>query len=60
MISRHIPVPPRQLVSVISRTIGGGLIGLGNMIEAEHEGNGVRLRVTGLGYAVVPTGVFPQ
>lgn len=60
LISRVIPVPPTQLASVISGVIGGGLVGFGQMIQDEHEGHGVRIRFTGLGYAAVPTGVFPQ
>ncbi|GAB4074581.1 hypothetical protein GCM10028778_20840 [Barrientosiimonas marina] len=60
VISRFIPVPPTQLVSAISGAIGGGLVGFGNMIQDENQGNGVRIRFTGLGYAAVPTGVFPQ
>lgn len=59
-ISRFIPIPPTQLASAIGAAIGGGLIGFGQMIQDEHNGNGVRLRFTGLGYAAVPTGVFPK
>jgi len=59
-ISRFIPVPPTQLASAIAGAIGGGLVGFGKMIKDEHQGHGVRLRFTGLGYAAVPTGVFPQ
>ncbi|MFO6494622.1 MULTISPECIES: hypothetical protein [Bacillus] len=59
-ISRFIPVPPTQLASAIAGVIGGGLVGFGQMIQDEHEGHGVRIRFTGLGYAAVPTGVFPQ
>ncbi|NVB35649.1 hypothetical protein HAU45_19465 [Bacillus licheniformis] len=57
LISRVIPT---QLASVISGVIGGGLVGFGQMIQDEHEGHGVRIRFTGLGYAAVPTGIFPQ
>ncbi len=60
IIARYIPVPPTQLASAIGGAIGGGLAGLGQMIQDEHEGNGVRIRFTGLAYAAVPTGVFPQ
>ena len=59
-ISRFIPVPPTQLASAIAGVIGGGLVGFGQMIQDEHEGHGVRIRFTGLGYAAVPSGVFPQ
>ncbi|WP_223260736.1 hypothetical protein [Bacillus sp. LNXM65] len=59
-ISRFIPVPPTQLASSIAGVIGGGLVGFGQMIQDEHEGHGVRIRFTGLGYAAVPSGVFPQ
>lgn len=59
-ISRYIPIPPTQLASAIAGVIGGGLIGFGQMIQDEHNGNGVRMRFTGLGYAAVPTGIFPQ
>lgn len=40
--------------------IGGGMVAFGKMIQSEHEGYGVRMRFTGLGYTAVPTGVFPQ
>lgn len=59
-ISRFIPVPPTQLASAIAGAIGGGLAGFGQMIQDEHEGNGVRIRFTGITYAAVPTGIFPQ
>ncbi|WP_249199063.1 hypothetical protein [Exiguobacterium sp. PFWT01] len=59
-LSRYIPTPPTQLASVIARTIGGGYIGFGQMIKDEHKGNGVRIRFTGLGYAAIPSGIFPQ
>lgn len=59
-ISRFIPIPPTQLASAIAGVIGGGLVGFGQMIQDEHEGHGVRIRFTGLGYAAVPSGVFPQ
>lgn len=59
-ISRFIPVPPTQLASAIAGVIGGGLVGFGQMIQDEHDGHGVRIRFTGLGYAAVPSGVFPQ
>lgn len=59
-IARFIPVPPTQLASAIAGVIGGGLVAYGQMIQDEHKGNGVRMRFTGLGYAAVPTGVFPQ
>lgn len=59
-LSRYIPTPPTQLASAIAGTIGGGFVGFGQMIKDEHKGNGVRIRFTGLGYAAIPSGIFPQ
>lgn len=59
-LSRYIPTPPTQLASAIAGSIGGGFIGFGQMIKDEYKGNGVRIRFTGLGYAAIPSGIFPQ